>query len=92
MGVYTEWFIGSILVGDIIWLKRLTKDFLLSESLIRGSLMYLSELKMPKSLSSVLYDDFKSLRKEREKIDNILVQWVSGLSESDVSSTPTILY
>lgn len=72
--------LNHILVGDIIWLKRLTKD-----SPHVKYLTYLSEIKTPESLSSVLYDDLKSLRKEREKIDNILVQWVSGLSESDMS-------
>ncbi|KAF3978563.1 MAG: damage-inducible protein DinB [Methylococcales symbiont of Iophon sp. n. MRB-2018] len=71
--------LNHILVGDIVWLKRFAKH-----PSSQKSLVYISNLGKPKSLDAILYDDFESLRTEREKIDNIIIQWIDALSTSDI--------
>ena len=73
--------LNHILVGDIIWLKRFSGN-----PSSENSLSYVSALKKPKSLGSMLFTDIKSLKKERVKIDAIIINWVNNLSESDLSS------
>ena len=72
--------LNHILVGDIIWLKRFS-----SNSSSEKPLSYISGLEKPKSLSSILFSDIRTLKKEREKIDTIIINWVNNLSESDLS-------
>ena len=50
---------------------------------------YISELEKPSSLDIILFNDFSSLRNERDKIDEIIIQWVNGLSETDLKECIT---
>lgn len=72
--------LNHILAGDIIWLKRF-----LSHPESEKALEYLIDIKHPDSLDSILFEDLESLKVEREKIDEILIIWIAGLSESDLS-------
>ena len=76
--------LNHVLVGDIIWLKRFSKN--LSS---RKVLSYLSKLERPESLNTILFNDLDSLKNERVKIDEIIVQWVNGLSETDLKECIT---
>ncbi len=67
--------LNHIMVGDIVWLKRFS-DHPSSE----GALTYIIDLERPKSLDAILFDDLDSLKVEREKIDKIIIWWISGLS------------
>lgn len=71
--------LNHIMVGDIIWLKRFSKH--LSSQKV---LAYISDLEKPKSLDAILFNDLDSLKVEREKIDEIIIQWISSLSETDI--------
>lgn len=71
--------LNHILVGDIIWLNRFSEH-----PSSKSTLLYVSEMGKPNSLDSILFDDLEALRSERIKIDQIIIQWINGLSESDV--------
>lgn len=71
--------LNHILVGDIIWLKRFQQH-----PAHEQALEYLSNHEQPESLDALLFDDLKMLEPEREKIDEIIIRWIAGLSESDV--------
>ena len=71
--------LNHILVGDIVWLKRFSKH-----PSSQKSLSYISNLDKPKSLDAILYEDLKSLRIEREKIDNMIIKWIGALSTRDI--------
>ena len=72
--------LNHILVGDIVWLKRFS-----SHPSSKRSLLYLSILNTPKSLDTILFSDLKSLYKEREKIDSVIIEWISALSTDDIN-------
>jgi uncharacterized damage-inducible protein DinB len=72
--------LNHILVGDIIWLKRFA-----SHSAHQTSLLYFSEINKPPSLNSILFDDFTKLRKEREKVDTLIINWVTTLTNEDLN-------
>ena len=76
--------LNHVLVGDIIWLKRFSEH--LSS---RQVLSYISKLERPESLNTILFNDLDSLRNERVKIDEIIVQWVNGLSEIGINECIT---
>jgi len=44
----------------------------------------LSTLDHPESLNTILFNDLKNLKEERENIDEILVSWIASLSEEDL--------
>ena len=72
--------LNHVMVGDIIWLKRFAEH-----PSSHAALSYISKLKKPESLGSILFSDLDSLTNEREKIDQIIVQWINCLSESDIN-------
>jgi uncharacterized damage-inducible protein DinB len=72
--------LNHIMVGDIIWLKRFAEH-----PSSKRALSYVSELEKPKSLDSMPFNDLESLKQEREKIDEIIMQWLTGLSEADIA-------
>ena len=76
--------LNHIMVGDIIWLKRFTEH---PSSL--EPLSYILDLEKPKSLDSILFSDFGSLRKEREKIDGVIISWIEKLTDNDVNECIT---
>lgn len=71
--------LNHILVGDIIWLKRFH-----SHPASAKALAYLNTLHHPEVLDTIIFDDLESLRVEREKIDEVLINWIANLSESDI--------
>jgi len=73
--------LNHILVGDIIWLKR----FALHPG-NQKALEYITRLDHPASLGAILFDDLDSLRLVREKVDEVLICWITGLSESDIEA------
>jgi len=77
--------LNHILVGDIIWLKRFG-----GHPASARALEYLATLDDPESLGILLYDDLESLKTEREKIDEILIAWIAGLSENDLAHPPLL--
>jgi len=72
--------LNHIMVGDIIWLKRFAKH-----SSSKRVLSYVSELDKPNSLDAMLFNELESLKEEREKIDEIIIQWLTELSEADIA-------
>jgi len=81
-GAYFKSIIGTLnhlIVGDIIWLKRFAKHQ--SSGTV---LSYISGLKIPASLDLILYNDLEQLRKEREKIDKIIIKWIKSLTEREL--------
>jgi len=71
--------LNHIMVGDIVWLKRFSEH-----PSSQASLSYIASLEKPHSLSSNLFADLESLGIERKRIDEILIQWLNGLSEVDI--------
>lgn len=83
-GAFFKSILGSlnhILVGDIIWLKRFAMH--LSS---REALSYLDELEKPKSLDAILFRDFDGLKHERVKIDQIMLEWIKQLTDTDLTT------
>ncbi|MCP4765797.1 MAG: damage-inducible protein DinB [Gammaproteobacteria bacterium] len=74
--------LNHILVGDIIWLKRFALHPANQEAL-----EYITNLDHPASLDAILFDDLDNLRSVREKIDEVLICWITGLSESDIEAS-----
>ena len=79
-------FFGSVLgtlnhlmIGDIIWLQRFA-----THPANHGALEAVAGLKPPKSLDQILYPEFKALTREREKLDDIIIDWCSELTETDL--------
>jgi uncharacterized damage-inducible protein DinB len=72
--------LNHIMVGDIVWLKRFAEH-----PSSQVSLSYIAHLEKPQSLSSNLFADLDSLSIERERIDEIIIQWLKGLSEKDLN-------
>ena len=72
--------LNHILVGDIIWLKRFQ-----SHPANEKALQYLSTIEHPASLVSFLFDDLSRLKTEREKIDDVIINWIAAISDSDLN-------
>lgn len=71
--------LNHILVGDIVWLKRFSNCYPNQQSLL-----YLSTIPNPPSLHAILFDDFSQLRLERERVDQIIVNWMSELTDAEM--------
>lgn len=74
--------LNHILVADIIWLKRFQ-----AHAASAPRLGYLERHEQPRSLDALLYEDLQSLKAERERIDALLIDWIAGLSESDLNAS-----
>lgn len=73
--------LNHILVGDILWLKRFA-----AHSSSRDALSYFNELEKPKSLDAILFTNFDELKIAREKIDQIIIEWIKQLSDTDLTN------
>ena len=73
--------LNHILVGDIIWLSRFSTD-----PSSQDALSYFINIEKPQSLNTVLYTEFSELKKEREKIDNLIILWINSLTDKDLKS------
>ncbi len=83
MGAFFKSILGTlnhIIVGDIVWLQRFCTH--LSG---RNSLSYIAGLEKLKSLDSILFKDLSRLKKERENIDNIIIQWINFIPEKNIN-------
>lgn len=76
--------LNHILVGDIIWLKRFS-----AHPSSKQTLSCVSDLDMPVSLDAIIFHDLEHLRNERIKIDDVIIQWIGSLSESDMDDPIT---
>ena len=72
--------LNHIMVGDIVWLKRFSEH-----PSSQVSLSYIAHLESPQSPGSILFSDLDSLSIERERIDEIIIQWIKNLSEMDLN-------
>lgn len=72
--------LNHIMVGDIIWLKRFAEH-----PSSREPLSYIRDIEKPAKLSSVLFTDLDRLKAEREKIDEIILGWVTALKHDDIT-------
>ena len=73
--------LNHILVGDIIWLSRFSKD-----KSSQKALSYFATIEKPQSLNSIVFYELSELKKEREKIDKLIIQWVNSLMDKDLYS------
>jgi len=79
-GAFFGSVIGSlnhILVGDTIWLKRFSDH----PSRLK-SLDYVRGMEMPKTVDVILHDEFNDLTSSRKKMDSIIMEFSSELTES----------
>jgi uncharacterized damage-inducible protein DinB len=83
-GAFFKSVIGTlnhILVGDIIWLKRFS-----SNPAGNKLLGYINRIDPPASLNTILFEDLNELKAERERIDELIIDWIAKLSESDIEN------
>ena len=79
-------FFGSILgtlnhivVGDTIWLKRFAAQPASAEPLRE-----ITELAAPKNLNQIIFEDLDELYSHRKWLDEKIIKWISGLTDSDL--------
>ena len=87
-------FFGSILgtlnhlmVGDLIWLRRFNDHPNCSQSF--GALDSLADFPTPTSLTQFLYLNAQNFKKNRQALDQIIIQFIEETVESDYSKTLT---
>jgi uncharacterized damage-inducible protein DinB len=73
--------LNHILVGDIIWLKRFA-----SHDTIFTSLDYVRDIDTPASLDVILHPKLHLLLEERAKLDEVIVQFTSELTDQAIAS------
>ena len=71
--------LNHILVGDIIWLKRLG-----THPAAHRSLEPVRQRERPNALDQILHRDLGALREERRKVDAIIAAWAAELSIADL--------
>ena len=71
--------LNHIMVGDIIWLKRLG-----THPAGHRSLEPVRQLERPASLDQIIHRDLGGLREQRGKLDAIIVAWAAELSAADL--------
>ncbi|MEO9945959.1 MAG: DinB family protein [Paraglaciecola sp.] len=74
--------LNHILVGDIIWLKRIADH----PSQLQ-SLNYVRSLAAPQALNQILYTDLDSLLAARTKMDGAILSFTQELSNEVLAST-----
>ena len=71
--------LNHILVGDIIWLQRF-----LAHPPSAAALAYIDSLERPAALDTILHREFDALRRARERVDEVIIDWIAALSEADL--------
>ena len=71
--------LNHILVGDIIWLKRLSEY-----AGFRMLLGDLDKINKPERLDSLLFDNLSELENQRVFLDKLIIKWVAQLSADDL--------
>jgi len=74
--------LNHILVGDTIWLKRFA-----THPARHGALEPVRSMPTPASLDQVLFSELAPLRKQRERLDNIIKAWAESLEDADLEHT-----
>ena len=80
-GAYFNSIIGTlnhILVGDIIWLRRLADH---SNKYV--TLKKMSDLPEPKGLDDILFSDIESVKTTRIKVDLLLCHWLENETHNE---------
>jgi len=72
--------LNHILVGDTIWLKRFS-----GHHITFLSLDHVRATEMPVSLEEILYHQFGALAEARSKMDDVIVQLASELTDDAIS-------
>ena len=72
--------LNHILVADTIWLKRFA-----THPSCFNSLRAVADLQSPTSLDQIIFDDLRSLTERRMWLDLQIIDWIAGLSESDLN-------
>ncbi|MDO6508447.1 DinB family protein [Colwellia sp. 4_MG-2023] len=72
--------LNHILVGDTIWLQRFANHL---ESY--PALDYVRALETPKSLDTILYSEFGTLKEKREKMDKVIKLFTKELTDKAIS-------
>ena len=72
--------LNHIFVGDIIWLKRFSR--VPSKQQVLSAL---NNYQTPVSLNSLIYTEFEELKKERQVLDKLIVEWVNTLTEESLN-------
>jgi uncharacterized damage-inducible protein DinB len=83
-GAYFGSVMGSlnhILVGDLLWLRRL------SHHPAGQGLLAIEVLPQPQDLNDILYHDFSDLKAARFAIDAVILAFIDHLTEVDLSSS-----
>jgi len=86
-GAYFGSVLGSlnhILVGDTIWLKRFAEH-----PSALSSLEYIKNIDTPKSLNTILHQDFHDLQHSRIKMDAMIKDFSTELTDSILATTLT---
>lgn len=81
-GAFFDSVIGTlnhIMVGDILWLKRFAHHPRQYQALEP-----IKALPSPTNLRELLFIDMQKLRRERERIDQIIMDWCKELHEDDL--------
>lgn len=74
--------LNHILVGDIIWLKRFARH-----PSSENALSHLNLIEHPKALNQVLFSELKAIKDQRVILDDLIVQWISSLSDTDLEGS-----
>ena len=72
--------LNHILVGDTIWLQRFANHLEYFPVLD-----YVRELETPKSLNTVLYSEFSTLKEKREQMDELIKLFIKELTGEVIS-------
>lgn len=72
--------LNHIMVGDIIWLKRLA-NHPACVSLLRET----AGIEQPTRLDQMLFKDLGRLSQQRTRLDSIIINWIAELSEDDLN-------
>ncbi|QNU60986.1 DinB family protein [Vreelandella titanicae] len=75
--------LNHIAVADTIWLKR----FATHASSSARTLEVMVALPTPERLDQILFDDLKGLKAHRQWLDTVIINWVSALTDDDLSTT-----
>lgn len=71
--------LNHLVVGDRIWLNRFAMHPPSTEVLSS-----VSKLPHPTSLDQILFEDCDSLREHRQWLDEVIINWVSRLTDADM--------
>ena len=78
-GVFFHSLVGSwnhIMVGDLLWLNRLAKIFPILDD-------KMDNWPNPAKVEQILYSKLEELAKQRQQLDELIIQWCDFLRESD---------